>query len=347
MTAVTLPTSGPATPPVRPVPWLKLAWVGWRQHRLALGSVAALLGAVAVWMLISGLQMRSALSSFGLDSCTPLTASSCSTQEAVFISDYYSGAQTIVGALQVLPVLAGVLIGAPMVARELESGTFRLSWTQGCGRTRWLIARLVLVAVVLAAAAAAVSALFSWYYHPLLQLGQDSPLSPLVFDLRGVAFAGWTLAAFAIGVFAGALIRRTIPAIVAATAAWSGLLLADVFYLRQHYQAPLTGTGLINSASGTGHGVPWLLSQWWTAPGGVPASQAEINSLSTQLRQAGGLPTPQAVQQWFAEQGYLKYFTYQPASRFWHFQLIEGSWLLALSLLLVTATVWLIRHRAT
>jgi hypothetical protein len=55
----------------------------------------------------------------------------------------------------------------------------------------------------------------------------------------------------------------------------------------------------------------------------------------------------QAVQQWFAEQGYIKYFTFQPASRFWHFQLIEGGWLLILSLLLCAATVWLIRHRAT
>ena len=347
MTAVTTPASGRAAAPVRPVSWLKLAWVGWRQHRLALGGVLTLLGGVCLWMLISGLQMRSALSSFGLNSCTPLTASSCSTQESVFISDYYSGAQTIVGVLQVVPVLTGVLLGAPIVARELESGTFRLSWTQGSGRTRWLIARLLLVAVLLAAGAAAVSALFSWYYHPLLQLGQDSPLSPLVFDLRGVVFAGWTLLAFTVGVFAGALLRRTIPAIAAATAAWSGLLLADVFYLRGHYQAPLTGTGLINPASGTGHGVPWLLSQWWTAPGGVPASQAEINHLSTQLRQAGGLPTPQAVQQWFAEQGYLKYFTYQPASRFWPFQLIEGTWLLALGLLLSGATIWLIRHRAT
>jgi hypothetical protein len=162
-----------------------------------------------------------------------------------------------------------------------------------------------------------------------------------------VAFAAWTLAAFTISVFAGALIRRVIPAIVAAIAAWSGLLAVVVFYLRSHYQAPLTGTGLINPASGTGQGVPWLLNQWWTAPGGQPASQSEINALTTQLRQAGGLPTPQAVQQWFAEQGYLKYFTYQPASRFWHFQIIEGSWLLAISILLGAATVWLIRHRAT
>ena len=348
MTATTIPAPGAsAAPAVRPVPWRKLAWVGWRQHRLALAGVAALLAGLCAWMLISGLQMRSALNSFGLDSCTPLTASSCSTQETVFINDYYSGAQVVAGVLTVIPILIGALTGGPMVARELETSTFRLSWTQGCGRTRWLIARLALLAVAVTAGAAAVSVMFSWYYHPMLQLGQDSPLAPQIFDLQGVAFAGWTLAAFAISVCAGALIRRTIPAIVAAMTAWSGLLVTVVFWLRSHYQAPLTGTGLISPSGGTGQGVPWVLTQWWSQPGGMPASQSEIATLSGQLRQAGGLPTAQAVQQWFAEQGYIKYFTYQPASRFWHFQLIEGGWLLALSVLLCAATVWLICHRAT
>ena len=345
MSVMTAPAATGAQ--VRAVPWRKLAWVGWRQHRLALGGVAALLAGLCLWMLVSGLQMRSALSSFGLNACTPLTATSCSTQETVFISDYYSGAQVVAGVLTVIPVLIGALTGVPMVARELETGTFRLSWTQSAGRTRWLLARLVLLAVAVTVGAWAVSAVFSWYDHPMAQLGQDSPLAPQVFDLTGVAFAAWTLAAFAISVCAGALIRRVIPAIVAAIAAWSGLLVLTVFWLRSHYQAPLTGIGLINSTTGTGAGTPWVLTQWWIQPGGTPASQSEIAGLSSQLRQAGGLPTAQAVQQWFAEQGYVKYFTYQPATRFWAFQLTEAGWLLALSLLLAAATVWLIRHRAT
>lgn len=44
------------------------------------------------------------------------------------------------------------------------------------------------------------------------------PLSPTVFGLRGVAFAAWTLAAFAIGALAGLLIRRVVPAIAATRA---------------------------------------------------------------------------------------------------------------------------------
>ena len=56
-----------------------------------------------------------------------------------------------------------------------------------------------------------------------------------MFDLRGVAFAAWTLAAFAIGVLAGMLIRRVVPAIVATLAAYAGLAVATGLFLRQHY----------------------------------------------------------------------------------------------------------------
>ena len=75
----------------------------------------------------------------------------------------------------------------------------------------------------------------------MLQLGQNSPLAPQISGLRGTDFAAWTLAAFTISVRAGALIRRMIPGIAAATTAWSGLLAAAVFWLHNHYQAPLTG----------------------------------------------------------------------------------------------------------
>ena len=44
--------------------------------------------------------------------------------------------------------------------------------------------------------------------------------------------------------------------------------------------------------------------------------------------------------------GYTQWAIYQPGTRYWHFQLIEGGWLLALSLLLIAATIWIVRRRA-
>ena len=71
--------------------------------------------------------------------------------------------------------------------------------------------------------------LFSWYYQPFLAAGRPTNgprCLRAIFDLRGVAFAAWTLAAFAIGGLAGMLIRRVVPAIVATLAAYTGLAFA-------------------------------------------------------------------------------------------------------------------------
>ena len=116
-----------------------------------------------------------------------------------------------------------------MLAREIETGTFRYAWTQGFGRRRWTVAKLVSVGIAVAAIAGVVSVLVSWYYQPYLRYGKGlcspppSPLSPGLFDLRGVAFAAWTLVAFAIGALAGMLIRRIVPAMVATLAVYTGL----------------------------------------------------------------------------------------------------------------------------
>ena len=60
-------------------------------------------------------------------------------------------------------------------------------------------------------------------------------LTATVFDTRGVAFAAWTLAAFAIGAFLGMLIRRIVPAMAATLGAYLGLQLLTWLVLRKHY----------------------------------------------------------------------------------------------------------------
>jgi hypothetical protein len=117
------------------------------------------------------------------------------------------------------------------------------------------------------AAAGALSVLFSWYYSPYLAarnqaLGLNG-VSPLTnpFALRGVAFAAWTLAAFAIGALAGMLIRRVVPAILATLVIYAGLAVAAGLYLRQHYLTPLVAKNLNAPYSAM------IVSQWWTKGG--------------------------------------------------------------------------------
>ena len=119
----------------------------------------------------------------------------------------------------------------------------------------------MLLAVVVTAAAGAFSVLFSWYHQPFFAAGYAIPFATRVFDLREVAFAAWTLAAFAIGVLAGMLIRRAVPAIAATLAVYAGLAFATALWLRQHYMTPLL-TSKLNLP-----GSAWIISQWYTKGG--------------------------------------------------------------------------------
>jgi ABC-type polar amino acid transport system ATPase subunit len=75
-------------------------------------------------------------------------------------------------------------------------------------------------------------------------LGGEPAGSPDALDrIAFVAQDAPLLAAFAIGAFAGAAIRRTVPAMAASLAAWTGLDLATVLFLRKHYEAPVIARG--------------------------------------------------------------------------------------------------------
>ena len=135
--------------------------------------------------------------------------------------------------LQAMPVLIGAFVGGPVLARELETGTYRYAWTQGVGRGRWALGKLVSLAVAVTVAAWIFGLVLAWYYQPYfapgnqgLGLAEMTPFFPGLFDLHGVMFAAWTLAAFAIGGLAGMLIRRVVPAIVATLAVYAGLAFA-------------------------------------------------------------------------------------------------------------------------
>jgi ABC-type transport system involved in multi-copper enzyme maturation permease subunit len=338
---------------LRPMPWRRMAWVTWRQHRTALTGVAVLFIAMAVCLWLAGLHLHHAYSA--AIGCHPASSFACNNLVNTFNGMFGFLANGLI--LQAVPALVGAFLGAPVLARELESGTFRFAWTQGFGRWRWTLAKVVGLGVVVTAAAGAITVLFSWYYQPYfpagsqalyvskqLQIAASSPFSVGLFDLRGVTFAAWTLAAFAIGVLAGVLIRRVVPAIVATLAVYAGLVFAVSGFLRQHYLAPLV-TSKLNIPTSA-----WVISQQWVTKSGRPASQAAINQLLLkapgQLFGKGGVPKSVTVWHYLAQHGFTQLTTYQPVSRFWPFQWIEGGWLLTLSVLLIAVTVWLVRRRA-
>jgi hypothetical protein len=339
MTALTMPARAGHDVGLRPVPWRRMAWVTWRQHRIALGGVVVVLSALAVYLWLTGLQIHHAYAA----ACHPASSIACGG----FNSTYVPHAVVAIILMQAAPALIGAFVGAPVLAREMETGTFRYAWTQGFGRWRWTLGKLVPLSIAVAAAGGACGALFSWYYQPFFAESFQTPLAPIVFGLRGVAFAAWTLAAFAIGALAGMLIRRVVPAMAATLAVYAGLALAAGTFLRQHYLTPLLTRALNVPRSA------WIMRQWTTKGGkfafAIPQKSAIQAGLVQQFCPSAppsGVPS-ETLGQCLSRHGYTQWTSYQPASRFWPFQWIEGGWLLALSVLLIAAAVWLVRRRAT
>jgi hypothetical protein len=352
LTTLALPIRSDEDANLRPIPWRRMAWVTWRQHRSALTGVAVFLGALAVLLWIAGLRLHHAYAA--VVACHPASSLACNNLANAF--DGMDGFLSNGFILQVVPALVGAFLGAPVLARELESGTFRFAWTQGIGRWRWTLAKVVGLAVAVTAAAGALSCLLLWYYQPYfhsanqalyvsrqLPVAASSPFDPGLFDLRGLTFAAWTLAAFALGVFAGVLIRRVVPAIVVTLVVYTGLAFAAGGFLRQRYVAPLV-TSKLNIPSSA-----WVVSQQWFTRSGLPASKSVLNNVLLkapgQLFGKGGVPKSLTVWRYLAHHGFTQLTTYQPASRFWSFQWIEGGWLLALSVLLIAAATWIVRRR--
>ena len=230
MTVLTMPAQPGHDIALRPMPWRRMVWVTWRQHRPTLISVPALLGAVAVFLLIAGLKIHHDYAV--LTACHP---ASCQRLNMDFNGTDWALANTMLILLNLAPALIGAFAGAPVLARELETGTYRYAWSQGYGRTRWTIAKLTLIAVTVTAAAGAFSQLFAWFFQPFLKQEDLSILNATVFGTRGVAFAAWTLAAFTIGALLGMLIRRIVPAMAATLGAYLGLALLTWLFLRKHY----------------------------------------------------------------------------------------------------------------
>jgi hypothetical protein len=341
---------------LRPLPWRRMAGVTWRQHRTALAGVATLLGVLAVWLWIAGTRVHHAWTAAA--ACHPAGSPACQDLGTAFNGTWNLMSIPAI-LLLVVPALTGAFAGAPVLARELETGTFRFAWTQGFDRWRWALAKLAALAVVLAGAGAAFGALVSWCYQPFSAAGNqdlglygNTPFA-VVFGLRQVTFPAWTLAAFAAGALAGMLIRRVVPAIVAALAIYAGLAIAAAGFLRDHYLAPLV------TSNPSVPGTAWIISQWWTKDGRFAFAGNPPLTLVNQFCNfpqspggkgggPGGGPSSSVnpFAQCLAPRGYTMWTSYQPASRFWPFQWIEGGWLLALSVLLIAATIWLVHRRA-
>jgi hypothetical protein len=337
-----------------------MSWVTWRQYRAQAAIASVLLAAFAALILVTGVQVASQWHS-ALAACT--AAHSCGNlANSLFLGSHAVGFLVIMTLG--LPAVLGILLGAPLLAHEFETGTSQYAWTQSVTRRRWLVAKTGWLLLAAAAIGGIVSALVTWWSGPDNALQADA-FKPGRFDIMGIVPVGYAVFAVALGIAAGALLRRTVPAIAVTLAGFIAVRMVIFFWLRAHFIAPVTSYFPINGVFSAGSA--WQLTAGFAGANGQPISIPQstsgaviggvngvpalpVSSLPAQC-QAGagnGLFTPatyHAVVSCAQAHGIRGYVTYQPASRYWAFQGIETGIfvLLAAALLAITFAVALRR----
>jgi hypothetical protein len=369
-------------------------WLTWRQFRPQAITAAAGMVVVAIVLVVTRLGLARAYTAAGLSACH----AHCATLASIFLDrvgsfDKFLDFGTVL-LLIVAPALMGLFWGAPLIAREIADGTHRIAWNQSVTRTRWTIVKLGLIGLAAIATAGLLSLIVSWWASPIdaasLAGGSaqaaaggngvhvtftgfaEARLDPVIFDARGVAPLGYAALAFAIGVTAGVLLRRTLPAMAVTLVAFVAIQVVMPNFVRPHLLPPAHVTvpmgvqhNQISTDAGTGLSTiqlapfskpgAWVLSDMVITRSGAPASDVVVTPAGpvlTPLPKAC-LPTPgigingvdcrNALQALHLRQS----VTYQPASRFWPLQWIETGICLLLAAGLGGVCVWQVRRRRT
>jgi ABC-type transport system involved in multi-copper enzyme maturation permease subunit len=326
-----------------------MTWLTWRQSRLQFLTAAGALVAVALAYGLTAPAMNQLYAEYG-------------ARPAAFLARVQAGSYPVLyfagGAVMYLaPLVIGAFWGAPMIARELETGTYRLAWNQSVTRTRWLLVKLAIGGGAAMIFTGTAGLLLSVWAGPIDKVGgfpvgtsQLSRFEPIVFGTRGIVPIGAAALAFMIGVTTGLLVRRTIPAMGLTLALFAAALVAMPLWVSPHLMTPaqytrpvvanlttmtMTSSGQINDPVTTMPGA-WILTDQITTPDGKVFTLPEVPAC-----QAG---TQAQCDAWLARQPLLQHVVYQPASRYWTFQILETAIWLAIALALAGFCAWRIRR---
>lgn len=343
-----------------------MIWLSWRQFRTQAIVAGCVLAAVAIALLATGFSLAHLYNSSGLPGCG--SNGSCARAIHFFMSQLRGSDYAFVFYFGIVlsyvgPALIGAFWGAPLVAREIETGTFRIAWNQSVSRYRWLVVKVAMVGLAAMAGAGLLSLMLTWWAEPYYKATRFAPaasslsydrFSPLLFGTNGIAPIGYAAFAFAFGLAAGVLIKRTLPAMAVTLLGVGFVLLAWPLWVRSHLitpvreVVPLTASAIqgfgINNASqmtifaGASKPGAWVISDEVLNSGGHvftgPASHACVN---------GG---PQACEASIVAMHLNQLVRFEPPSRFWPLQGYEtGVYVLAGIVLTLLCAWWISRRR--
>jgi hypothetical protein len=320
-----------------------MIWVAWRLQRVETLIAIVVIVLVAALLVPTGISMASQYDHDGLSACAA-ASSAGSCQEAIqAFTARFDSVMNLLPWLNLIPGIIGIALAAPLLL-ELESGTYRLVWTQGITRRRWLATKLGTSVLAAVLAAIALSALVTWWRLPLDRLHGRMEN---VFDFEGTVGIGYVLFALGLSLAIGAVWRRTVPALIIGFAGYVAVRVFVQSWLRQRYESPLTTTWPARS----GFGKPELAKAWVLELRPSDRFGHAIAGPHNPLRACGNEIAPgkgvKVVDPSCLPADLYNHAIYQPASRFWLFQGIETALFGGLAVALILFAAWWVHERVT
>ncbi|HEX6681247.1 MAG TPA: hypothetical protein VF062_00515 [Candidatus Limnocylindrales bacterium] len=331
-----------------------MIWFTWRQFRAQTVIAAAALAAFGVLLLVTA--------SIITDLYAPVAAcqSDCASVVSVFLARFRSSAAfpaflAALGAAYLLPPLLGIFWGAPLIARELETGTHRLAWNQSVTRTRWLAVKLAAGCAI----AATSTGLLSWavtIWSERVYTASHDGMVPLLFGSRGIVPVAYAVFAFLLGVTAGMLLRRVVPAMAATLAIYVAAVVAMPLWVRarlvpaQHETIALDAENIqgisMSSDSGTMHVVGMEeIEGAWTVGNRTITGDGTTFTGPADPTACGPDASPVKCREWLGSLGLRQDIFYHPGDHFWPLQWAEAGVFIGLAALLAAFCFWWVRHR--
>jgi ABC-type transport system involved in multi-copper enzyme maturation permease subunit len=351
--------------------------LSWRQFRTQAAVACGLLVAVAILFVTTRGHLVGLYAIYSKANAACIASSNC-PGVSINLSKLDQLLELIGTALVVVPALVGVFWGAPLVAREFENGTHRLAWTQSVTRDTWLAAKLGVVGLASVAVTGLLSLLVTWWSSPIDRAHVNRFGSGL-FGERNITPLGYAAFGFALGVVAGLLIRRTLPAMASTIFMFLAVRLAFTYAVRPNIFSPRHKTFALdpgNMGFGSSNGGPatlmpnppnlpnaWIYSTHIVdnAEHGLTSQIVATACPSLPFPGGGGppgsgtrvrIPAPGDVQNALQDcvtklsATYHEVVTYQPANRYWVLQWGETAIYFAAALAIAGFCFWWIRNRA-
>jgi hypothetical protein len=311
-----------------------MVWVTWRQHRTQMLVAVAFVLVIGGVLLVHGLRTSAALTGFEPGSAGYGNA----------LGGHFNQIGSVLLLSAGVPALIGMFLGAPLLAREHERGTLLLAWTQSVSWRAWLGVKLAgLGAAVTVTGLGFGLAVYAWAGE-FASLPSGGRLANLdLFVATGIVPAAWWLFGFAVGVAAGAVLRKLMPAMAVTLAVFFLAYIAVTnSQVRLHYATPVHVEETapvardeqlsINTRGGVQARLPGgaaLVAYGWLDAGGTQLDNNETWACASTSDYLACM----------RDRGYRWFVDYQPADRYWRFQLTEAGLLLVASLAL-GAVAW-------